>query len=422
MKRFFYLMGAVSFSFLLGACASGSEGTDPQNPEKPEVVDPTEEPTPYRQVQLKGNAVRGVDANNEFAFELWKQANQENGANADISLAPSSVFAVLSMMANGDAGETRSEILDLIRCTDNDVDIEALNSYHNTMLNVLPELDNTVALKLANSIWLDNSLTADNSFVSTVGDSYYAPLFTCALDTEEGKQQINQWVEENTNGMIKNFLKSPQSGLQLGLANTLYFKGKWANPFDRSKSANGQFNGASKTSDVTFMNNSDLLPYAKTENGEMICLPYGNGNFQMWLVLPTGNDIPTFAEYIEAMKSYNMANVTLSLPRFEKSANGNILDLLKGLGLSKAISGPGFKNMLANQQQLFLGLLQHAVDIKVDEEGAEAGAAAFGGMISMPGSPEKFPDVTMSFNRPFHYILVESSTGAILMVGSVRDL
>ncbi len=49
---------------------------------------------------------------NEFATELFKKAYAKENENACIS--PTSVFLTLAMMANGDEGDSRDEILNLL--------------------------------------------------------------------------------------------------------------------------------------------------------------------------------------------------------------------------------------------------------------------------------------------------------------------
>ena len=60
----------------------------------------------------------------------------------------------------------------------------------------------------------------------------------------------------------------------------------------------------------------------------------------------------------------------------------------------------------------------HAADIAVDEMGTVAAAATALGFLGS-GPPE--PDLTVRADRPFLYLVRDTTTGAVLFVGRVMD-
>ena len=70
--------------------------------------------------------------------------------------------------------------------------------------------------------------------------------------------------------------------------------------------------------------------------------------------------------------------------------------------------------------QLYLSLLEQHTYLKVDEKGTEAAAITIGGMSNSAG-PAPTP-IDFFLNRPFAFMITETSTGAILFMGKVTKL
>lgn len=220
---------------------------------------------------------------------------------------------------------------------------------------------------------------------SALLDMYYGTeMFNCHLDGEEGRAQINSWVAEKTNNLIADFLKMPLLNVKLGFLNALYFCGQWSIPFDKENSKEGEFRGNNGLSRVVYMTSEYNQLYGKTDNLEMIGLHYGSGNFRIWLILPTAGyeQILSYDKYQECRDALQLASVSLSLPRFSAEFNCDLLEVLKVMGLNKAISSLGFNSMLANKEPLYPGFMKHAVSISVTEDGTKAGAATMAGMAT----------------------------------------
>ena len=61
--------------------------------------------------------------------------------------------------------------------------------------------------------------------------------------SEEARNTINQWVEEQTNNKIKELLakESVDASTKLVLVNAIYFKGDWDVKFDKSRTRKDDF-------------------------------------------------------------------------------------------------------------------------------------------------------------------------------------
>jgi serpin B len=98
-------------------------------------------------------------------------------------------------------------------------------------------------LSIANSIWGQQDYEFLSDFLDTLALNYGAGLrlVDFASATEEARQAINGWVEEQTEGKIKDLI--PQGALseltRLVLANAIYFNAGWFHPFDEGRTQEG---------------------------------------------------------------------------------------------------------------------------------------------------------------------------------------
>ena len=62
-------------------------------------------------------------------------------------------------------------------------------------------------------------------------------------------------------------------------------------------------------------------------------------------------------------------------------------------------------------------MMRQKAAIKVNEEGSEAAAVTVAGMALNSAGPKEYPKATFHANRPFVYVITETSSNIILFVG-----
>ena len=116
----------------------------------------------------------------------------------------------------------------------------------------------------------------------------------------------------------------------------------------------------------------------------------------------------------------------MKLPRFETDSDTDQLDTEKGLiGLMKKMGIKlAFDEIYAeipnmSIQPVYIDIMRQKAKIKVNEEGSEAAAVTIGGAMpnSVGAQPVEYPKATFHANRPFLYLITETSTGALLFAG-----
>lgn len=382
---------------------------------------------PRKDIVLTKSESHIANSQTDFAFDLFRNglANADAGNVDQFVVSPLSASFALSMLANGAEGEALQEILQALRI--GSTSIADVNSYNQKLTSTLESLDKETRLNLANSLWLDDQFNAQPSYAKAIQENYNGEVF--CVDFDKAKPQINNWCEERTNGMIKDFLNNLSKGQKMMLLNALYFNGKWKAPFDKSNTRTDDFfnENGEKIGNADFMRRSGSMRFAYNDLYYLLSLPFGNEAFSMYLILP--NEEKTLAECIqqldkqmweESLNNLYTQEVNLRLPKFSINMKGKLIEALEAMGIDKVFNTSNSLPLLSADNNLQIGFAQQAISVKVTEEGAEAAAVTgIGGetITPKPGTPFDF-----FLNRPFLYVIAEKSTGTMLFVGQMTKL
>ena len=338
-------------------------------------------------------------------------------------LSPLSVALALSMTANGAAGDTLAEFEALLGA-----DVDTVNANAASLLAEYRDLGGSTVSNLADSLWLDDSLEANELFLSRCTAFYGAGLYQADLATEQTRRAVNSWVEENTGGMIPEILTEvPAEDAALLLVNALYLKNTWEHEFDPNSTREDSFYAADGTGTVTdFLSNGIRQEqYFRTEDAAGVVLPYDDGRLAFAAVLPDG-DLDAWLESLDGgtfpalLKSAEDTRLLLRMPKFEAEWGGELKDVLSALGLDAAfdparadLSGLGTTE---SGGPLFIDSVLHRAKIQVDEEGTEAAASTV--VMAPAGAPAPMDYEELILDRPFCYAIVDLERGVPLFLGT----
>ncbi len=247
-----------------------------------------------------------------------------------------------------------------------------------------------------------------------------------AADPEAARLAINAWVADQTEDRIPEILVPGQvtEATRLALANAIYLKAPWLNPFAENLTAPGLFTRIDgTTATVPMMRLGSDLAYGAGVGWRAVELPYVGSGLAMTVIVP--DDLPTFEA---AMTSGTLADIVgslavmavdLAMPAFDTESRAELKPLLMALGMSAAFdpAAADFSG-ITNEEDLFIGFVIHQANITVDEAGTEAAAATVVGMDTTGGGP---PPVELRVDRPFLFVLRDVPTGAVVFLGRVAD-
>ena len=230
-------------------------------------------------------------ANNGFAFDLLKQITKEQ-PNTNIFISPFSVSTALQMVENGAAGETKMEMQRVLK-TDS-LPPSELNAACKS-LNQSLNSQAGVTLNLANGIWYKKEFRLKPDFIADNKNFFQAELAGVDFANPSSAQIINDWADKETHGKIQNVVQFPFPLLtRVILANAIYFKGKWTEPFDKNRTQPRAFYLADGgTKQTPMISQHKTFSCQEVGDFQAVRLPYAGDRLQMYLFLPaTGNSSP----------------------------------------------------------------------------------------------------------------------------------
>ncbi|MGD1890677.1 MAG: serpin family protein [Cyclobacteriaceae bacterium] len=377
---------------------------------------------------ISGSTEALVETSNSFAIDLF-QSIRQNKADENIFISPLSVDIALHMAVNGATGETKEvmkETLGVAEMSD-----EEVNQAAKLLIEQLLSMDQEVALAIANSIWFRDAFTLQSGFDQLIQEHYDGRIEGLNFDNPEAKETINQWVEDQTQGKIQNLIQQIKDSDVMFLINAIYYKANWQYQFDKSETREAPFylgDGSNVTASL-MSNEATKVNYNYEEELQIIEIPYGNGQFNMVILLPQGGN--TVASLMDGLTIDQLSNwleqtdtltTHLMIPKFKTEFKLDMSDVLKGMGMELPFTTDanfgGFFNEIPGEK-LFLDRVIHQAFIEVNEEGSEA-AAATAVAIGVESINLERPDL-IRVDRPFAYFIREKHTQAILFAGTMLN-
>ena len=364
-----------------------------------------------------------ASASNQLATDLYKELGENPG---NLFFSPTSIAAAMSLAWAGAKEQTLTEMSTVLH-------LDALGDDAPAELKKLRESlsqDTPGALlRMANAAWVQQGYTKP-AYLKLLDTQYGAPAkevdFTA--DAEKLRLQINIWVEEQTNDLIKNLL--PQGVIddltRLVLVNAIYFKGTWLTEFDPKKTRDAPFyTSKDENKRVPMMHTKSTVPYTHSGNASIVALPYKGDRLSMLLVVPDSRD--GLAEIEAALDAKTIATWTrrlsptkifLWMPKFKMESSFSLSETLKKLGMPRAFSTTAQFGGISNDPQLYISAVIHKAFVEVNEEGTEAAATTAVVMSTRsiaPATPKVRAD------HPFLFMIRDNQTDAILFIGRVTD-
>lgn len=411
-----------SFLLILAILFSGCEKSG-------EEFDAKDLPDPIK-IELRSAEAEIVKTDQQFAFEFFKNVFDEEAEGEDQSfmVSPFSLSMALAMTWNGAAGETKTVMQKTLKMENYEDD--EINGYYKKLKEALLKTDPSTKLSIANSIFTNKFVTIKPDFIKTNSDYYNATVQPVDFTLPTTKDIINKWASDNTNGLIKKVIDETKADDLMYLLNAIYFKGIWTTKFDAKNTSKKAFMTESGTKRVVdMMSQTAKFNYTEDETMQVVQLPYGNQAFSMLVLLPKSGkkqiDVVTALQNKEYWRSKIAAlrqfEVELSLPKYKteysKRLNDVLINMGMGLAFSDAANFSGMSDLPAK-----IAFVKQDTYISTDESGTEAAAVTTVGMTFTSIGPTTPQKVIFNADKPFLYVIQENSTGAILFMGSVKDI
>jgi serine protease inhibitor len=364
-----------------------------------------------------------IQTGNSFGQNLFTSVLKTE-KNKNVVLSPLSATLALAMTCNGAAGETEKAIQNVLGFADTPA--TTINATLQHLCNYLVKADSKVGVDIANAIWYRKDKVIETDFIN-ISKNYFSAV-VAPLDFADPKAllTVNGWVNENTHNRIPTILDGFPANTIMVLLNALCFKGTWTYQFDPNLTTAYPFYPTATTQiSCPMMTQSNTFSYYSDEQMQAVDLPYASGAFSMTLILPqSGSSEAAMIERLQTMSlsswlaRFNQQEGTIRLPRFKTEYDIVLNDILKKLGMAIAFEGGRADFSRLCKGDLYIDLVKQKTFIQVDEEGTEAAAATVVVIVERGGGPTGF---SMTLNRPFYFLLRETSSNALLFVGYIAQ-
>jgi len=379
------------------------------------------EPVP---INLTQDQVALIESGNSFAFDIFMKILGSAGENENVMISPLSISYALSMTLNGADGTTRDSMLKALRM--NGITPDEINDSYKNLTGALLSVDKRVLISIANSVWVEKNFTVKKSFTDILTNYYDAESRSFDINDAAAPDKINVWIEDKTNGLIKEMIDKLEDNTVMLLINAIYFKGKWKSQFDKSKTVEMPFfkSGGNQV-DVPMMKQKNDFRVHEGDGFVVAEFPYGQGNFVMDIIIP--NDQSGFNNTLAIVNDENYTSwinqmrsreTDLSFPRFKYGFKKKLKDILTDMGMGIAFSDDADFSNINDMYDLLINDVAHQSFIETNEEGTEAAAATVVeiGLTSAPPTP-----MVLKLDHPFIYIIRETTTNTIIFMGKVAD-
>lgn len=412
------------------ACSEteGPQHENPDNESNDVAVTEDVEPLPtVKSIDVSADEKTVLNALKDVSFKLNKSVadNFDNvfveSENGNYCISPISVVSCLSLIANSLDSPAKEEMVKALGCNN----IEELNVLNNKLLQYLPAPENGADMRIANSVWLHNLYTVTDAYRQLMADNFGSPVYRRDFDDKATVDEVNAWIDRSTNGMITDFLTSIPHNCSIMWYNAIYFEGTWTKKFKADDTVKAIFNGSETKSTVDMMKKTECIDYAEASGLKMASIPFDGMNYSLDIILPADekDDVNTLldAETHQAMiDASQVCKVNISLPKFKTESTALLTPVLSRMGMPESnlrLTGIGFPdNYTENDIQI-----GQKAKFEVDEEGAKA-AAVTGGLVTGTGEEVKYKEIDLAVDRPFFYIIRNHRTGALVMMGNVKNL
>ncbi|KAJ6222539.1 hypothetical protein RDWZM_001084 [Blomia tropicalis] len=379
-----------------------------------------------------------VFSSNTFAFQLFKQLNKfEIKSNSSgLIYSPSSLYSTLILTYLGSRGDTERELRNRLKLNDVAKSSIAIAFRAMQLWNNLKSTKSTNSSHISdvNKLFVASQLKINSCVRDLFPDYIEAKDFV--LQPAESLDSINEWISQHTAGKINNLLPigSITPMTKLIMTNAIYFKSNWAQQFDSSKTQKAKFHVSSTEElEVDMMSMESIsLMYGISEELQVTAveIPYSSSDYSMVVLLPTQQE-KGLDSLLREINSDNLQDllhnmvdddINLSLPKFKAEQEFELAGPLYSIGIKKLFD-PRYVNLSVifedekDSRQSALNSVLHKSYINVNEEGTEASAAT--AMIFARSGRPLFPTQFIA-NRPFLYLIRDTTSNLILFMGTVR--
>jgi len=387
---------------------------------------------------------------NDFTQDFLAVAWEAFGENFVFS--PFSLHSVLAMLTTGSTDNTKTQ-KELLRAFGRYDKIATLEKSYGKLVKDYHTAEVKKFVKFGNRLWTTEKYHDKilQSYLTSISKFYNGTFEKLPVEEKEAVAEVNNWVDETTNGKISNIIDSVSPDTAMLITNALYFKASWAKSFEDDKKQEFTKEDGSKVL-IPMMKRVSIkqavgrfttnLVIGRSGSVTAVAIPYeaaeGNGilgRFEMLIIMPDHHQgllqFQTFARInvdepgkfdnlIElALKSLNGLRKSnhdyiIRMPEFNIDSNIGAVPMFQELGVEEAFSKGDFKGIIEDEP-LKVSKIKHRATIEVTKEGTVGAAASAVELVALSASLSGPKPINI--NKPFLFFVRDTESNAILFAG-----
>jgi len=373
-----------------------------------------------------------VKGNNKFSIEIYHALKTPK---VNLFFSPLSIYTLLSMVFVGARGLTETQIKKVLHIK---LDQIRFHSEYKKMLRVFHR-DTGSELSMANLLCIHEKYQLLEKYLWIVEDTYGGVIWKLDFNAiSETCSKINAWVEEHTQGKIKDVIHTLKEDDGLVLVNAIYFKGTWENLFKEKDTEEEPFTLLSGDHIIIpMMHQKKKFQWLDEDGFQILEMPYKGirifgslEHISMIIFLPEKKDgikdlensltNENIENYLEKLHKIWEREIKVVFPKFKIEKTYELKEILSTLGMTAAFSDGANFSGIAEDPPRYISQIIHKAFVEVNERGTEAAAVTalrmLGSSIGPTGKPPEF-----RADHPFIFLLIDSYTRTILFIGRVMN-
>lgn len=399
----------------VASCSSGGSGSNQSGISQRADVEKANVTAVHLSLDDAPDTEKVVTASRELGLDVLQALPGQT-----VVASPASAVVALSMLASGASGEAESQFTKLLGAGGQQRDeavnalIGSLEQYRTDVKNIDPtSLPEEPQVHMTSQIVISELAQINEDYLVSLAKWYDAGATVTDLSTKQGKRLLDEWVNINTAGLVKESAIEPSPTLRLVLQNAVVLAAQWQDTFDASATYPQTFTPSGGGGiETDFVHDIRDVPYAKVDGWQMAELAYGSeGSLVARLIVPPkGTDPATITSELVAdlEKELKQELLSLSIPKLDLASSAELTDILKDAGLTSVFT-PGSLDYISSAEDLFVSAVIQQGRLRLDEEGTVAAAVT---EIAVEASGAMTdPPIEFDADRPFLLFIQDKSTG-----------
>ncbi|KAL7734430.1 hypothetical protein ACLKA6_010757 [Drosophila palustris] len=304
----------------------------------------------------------------------------------NILISPFLLAEGLTQLYLGAEGQTAEELKFVIPSLTGNNETDFYEYIKEDRSNILS--NESSALKFGSAVFVAKDVNILPDYEQSIRQIFNTEVKKVAFGNPSTVSEINDWVADQTDNAIQDIVAETTDDTKIMLVSAMYFKGKWQQPFDASKTKKMPFfkhNGAlTEIIMVDFMTTIGIYncAFIKDLDADAIALPYADSDISLVIIKPRKtNGIEELIAGLNSIQIHEIFNdnsmekLDLELPKFKLEYNVDLKQELQGIGIQELFDSANLKSMTDFASPLYVSEVVQKVFIAVDEEGTTASAA-----------------------------------------------